>query len=52
MNADLGLRQLFMLDFEKKLEEHQRAAGYGNADQKVDLFLKRRADLFNLGTAA
>lgn len=52
MDTALGLHQLFMLDFERKLEEHQRAAGYADADEKLDLFLKRRANLFNLGTAA
>ena len=52
MGSDIGLRQLFMMDFDKKLEQHKRAAGYANPDEKVDLFLKRRANLFNLGRSA
>ena len=52
MGSDIGLRQLFTIDFDKKLEQQRRAAGYANPEEKVDLFLKRRANLFNLGRSA
>ena len=49
-NSETGLRQLFMIELDKRLEQQQRAAGHANAaDEKLDLFLKRRANLFNLG---
>ena len=39
-----------MTELDKRLEQQQRAAGHANAaDEKLDLFLKRRANLFNLG---
>ena len=48
-NSEVELRQMFMQDFDKKLEQLQRAAGHTSGQEQIDLFLKRRAHLFNLG---
>ena len=50
-HSETGLRQLFMLELDKRLDGAQRAAGHQNIEEKVDLYLKRRANLYNLGKA-
>ena len=49
-DSEIELRQIFMQEFNKQLEQLQRAAGHASGEEPIDLFLKRRANLFNLGT--
>ena len=47
-SSETFLQQLFMRTLGERLDQHQRAAGWPG-EQRVDLFQKRRAQIYNTG---